>query len=112
MSTLKQMRAAYDDLSAGYKKLLSASELYDRDTAAPPVHTVCKQPPVVKVDASPPPKPSPPRKFAPKTGLISEEDDFSGEHIVPQRPTTERGSSRGSNRTANLTFITTDKDSV
>ena len=32
VNTLKQIRSAYDELSTGYQKLLTASELFNRDT--------------------------------------------------------------------------------
>jgi hypothetical protein len=117
VSTLKQIRSAYDELSSGYRKLLTASELYNRDTAPPQQRL--KEP---ASEPSPPQEPpkhhSPPaRKLAPKAGVLSEQDDTglvsdassgpaaeasavtspgSGQVLVPMRPQGSAGSSRAS----------------
>lgn len=106
MHTLKQIRSAYDELSSGYRKLLSASELYDRDTAPPQAHPLPQlqpqpqpqpQPEPVKPAEVSPVKPSPPRKSAPKAAVISEEDADLANVLVPQRPTSSKNS-RGASR--------------
>jgi hypothetical protein len=116
VSTLKQIRSAYDELSSGYRKLLTASELYNRDTA-PPQQRV-KEPTAEPVPLQEPPKHhSPPaRKLAPKAGVLSEQDDTgllsdahsrpaeaaavtspgSGHVLVPMRPQGSAGGSRAS----------------
>ena len=119
--TLKQTRAAYDELSAGYKKLLAASGLYDRDNAAAAVQKPKEKP----LEASPPPKPNPAafvRKMAPKAGLLNEGDDYYST-LVPQQPAatkSTRPSSRGGfnikesfqdDSGGNMTFITHEMDS-
>eukprot|EP01032_Pedospumella_encystans_P022712 gene22712-25729_t len=82
VSTLKQIRASYEELSTGYKKLLLASELYDRDTA-PPVRKErsVESLPVVKEEV----KPVPEQISQPRAAVISDEAD--GEetaYISPQ----------------------------
>lgn len=73
---MKQIRLAYDELSSGYRKLLTASELYNRDTA-PPVQRPREEEPT----RAQPVKPLSPlgdtRKLAPKAGRLSEHDDIS-----------------------------------
>ncbi len=114
MSTLKQIRAAYDELSTGYHKLLTASELYQRDTAQPSPQRQAAPPPQHQLAPTPeksdstPVKISPARKFAPKAGMLSEQDESndadnydSGETsggsgglpLIPVRPTSVKSSS-------------------
>jgi hypothetical protein len=117
VSTLKQIRSAYDELSSGYRKLLTASELYNRDTAPPQQRL--KEPAAEPVPLQEPPKHhSPPaRKLAPKSGVLSEQDDTgllsdahsgpaaeaaavtspgTGQVLVPMRPQGSAGGSRAS----------------
>ena len=109
VSTLKQIRASYEELSTGYKKLLLASELYDRDTA-PPVRKEksVESLPVVKEEVKPVPEQI---SQPPRAAVISDEAD--GEetaYISPQRPISSRSSSsRGGSRSMqNLTFLTAE----
>lgn len=110
VSTLKQIRSSYEELSAGYKKLLQASELYDRDTA-PPV----RQPRELSVSSSIEEQeagraPTPPeQKIAPRAAQMCEDGEYN--YTSPQRPQSSRSSSsRGASRpAANLTFLTSEK---
>lgn len=111
VSTLKQIRSSYEELSAGYKKLLQASELYDRDTA-PPV----RQPRELPASSSSMEEqesgraPTPPeQKIAPRAAQICEDGEYN--YTSPQRPQSSRSSSsRGASRpAANLTFLTSEK---
>jgi hypothetical protein len=105
MSTLKQIRAAYDELSTGYHKLLTASELYQRDAAQPSPHRNPNQlAPTPEKSAPEPVRISPVRKFAPKAGVLSEQDesndadndDSAGSGalpLMPVRPSSVKSSS-------------------
>ena len=107
VSTLKQIRSSYEELSAGYKKLLQASELYDRDTA-PPVRLPREL--ISSSTDEPGRAPTPPeQKLAPRAAQISEDGEFN--YTSPQRPQSSRSaSSRGGSRSAaNLTFLTAEK---
>jgi len=112
VSTLKQIRSSYEELSAGYKKLLQASELYDRD-AAPPGRLPRQLAPSATTTSTDEPgrAPTPPeQKLAPRAAQISSEDgEFC--YTSPQRPQSSRSaSSRGGSRSAaNLTFLTAEK---
>jgi hypothetical protein len=104
VTTLKHMRAAYEELSVGYKKLLSASELFERDSAPPVVH-------VTPTKASAPVAQPVSKQAAPKAGMLSEEDDAcvastspplaaaaaAASSLVPHRPSSSKSSS-GQNR--------------
>ncbi len=99
MNTLKEIRASYDELSSGYKKLLQASEQFDRESARP------EQSPSKEEHlraATPPPESF---HYEPKGGLICEED--TAPYISPQRPVSSRssgsrGGSRGGSRPAQM----------
>lgn len=117
VSTLKQIRTAYDELSSGYRKLLTASELYDRD-AAPPQPLPAK--PAEVSPAKPEPekvhRPSPVRKLAPKAAVISDDDAYLTNMLIPQRPTSSknsRGTMRAGSNTVhdgnNMTFLTAEE---
>ncbi len=108
MSTLKQIRASYEELSTGYKKLLLASELYDRDTA-PPVRKEksLESLPTVKEEV----KPAAEQVSQPRAAVISDEAEESEiAYVSPQRPVSSRSSSsRGGSRSMqNLTFLTSE----
>lgn len=106
MNTLKQIRASYEELSTGYKKLLHASELYDRDTA-PPVRREksIEFLPAMKEDV----KPEPEQVSQPRAAMISDEAEEAA-YVSPQRPVSSRSSnSRGGSRSMqNLTFLTSE----
>lgn len=116
---MKQIRTAYDELSTGYRKLLSASDLYDRDTAAPTPHPHPEPETETEVQVSPAKseadtaryKSSPVRKLAPKAAVLSEEDAFStNTPLIPQRPTSSKNSRSASRSTllATTTAVTTE----
>lgn len=86
MTTLKQLRAAYEELLEASKHLQEVSELYNRDTAPQPKLQQQQAParPVEPLQPAPPPAERRPssanaRKLAPKAAVISETDDSAAE---------------------------------